>query len=198
MAYVPVKLVCVGDGAVGKTSALLSFAEGAYPVEYVPTVFDNYSSTFMVDQVPTNLNLWDTAGQEDYDRLRPLSYPYTDVFIVMFSTVSPASFLNVKNKWLPEIKHHCPDASVLLVGTKIDMREDNETKAFLADKKLSPVLFSAGEALASEIKAYKYVEISSLRQIGIRNCFEEAVRSVFVNRKQIDKRNKKSSRCSIF
>ena len=68
------------------------------------------------DGVPVSLGLWDTAGQEDYDRLRPLSYPQTDVFLICFSVVSPSSFENVTSKWCPEIKHHCPDAPILLIG----------------------------------------------------------------------------------
>jgi Ras-related C3 botulinum toxin substrate 1 len=56
----------------------------------------------MVDGKPISLGLWDTAGQEDYDRLRPLSYPQTDVFLICFSIVSPPSFDNVKAKVHPD------------------------------------------------------------------------------------------------
>jgi len=64
-----------------------------------------------------------TAGQEDYDRLRPLSYPQTDVFLVCFSVASTSSFENIRHKWTPEIRHHCPDTPFVLVGMKGDLRE---------------------------------------------------------------------------
>lgn len=83
--------------------------------------FDNYSAPMQVDTIQVSLGLWDTAGQEDYDRLRPLSYPQTDVFLICFSVASPSSFENVTSKWYPEIKHHCPDAPIILVG-KLLMR----------------------------------------------------------------------------
>ena len=61
-----------------------------------------------MDGRPISLGLWDTAGQDDYDRLRPLSYPDTDVFLICFSIVNPNSFANVADKWSPEISHHAP------------------------------------------------------------------------------------------
>src|SRR3989338_8127363 len=106
----PVKCVVVGDGAVGKTCLLISYTTNSFPEEYVPTVFDNYSATLMCDNRAISLGLWDTAGQEEHDRLRPLSYPQTDVFLLCYSVISPASYKNVQDKWYPEIVHHCPSS----------------------------------------------------------------------------------------
>merc|ERR1711862_524800 len=132
----------------------------------------------MVDNKPINLGLWDTAGQEDYDRLRPLSYPQTDVFLACFSIISPASFENVKAKWYPEINHHCPNVPILVVGTK-----------------LAPVTHQQGLQLAKDIKAAKYLECSALTQKGLKAVFDEAIRTVLTPAS--GGKTKKKGGCSV-
>ncbi|KAL5986052.1 Rho GTPase protein rac1, partial [Asimina triloba] len=87
--------------------------------DYVPTVFDNFSANVVVDGSTVNLGLWDTAGQEDYNRLRPLSYRGADVFLLAFSLISKASYENVAKKWIPELRHYAPGVPIILVGTKL-------------------------------------------------------------------------------
>ncbi|XP_052126669.1 cdc42 homolog isoform X2 [Frankliniella occidentalis] len=122
--------------------------------------------TLMVGGELYSLGLFVTAGQEDYERLRPLTYSETDVFLVCFSVVSPSSFLNITAKWVPEITKLCPKTPFLLVGTKIDLRQDTATTKNLDEKKLKPISFEQGEKLAKELKAVKYVECSALTQLS--------------------------------
>ena len=148
-----IKCVVVGDGAVGKTCLLISYTTNKFPSEYVPTVFDNYAVTVMIGGEPYTLGLFDTAGQEDYDRLRPLSYPDTDVILMCFSIDSPDSLENIPEKWVPEVKHFCPNVPIVLVGNKKDLRNDDYTIKELQRAKQQPVSYSEGEQMASRIGA---------------------------------------------
>jgi Ras-related C3 botulinum toxin substrate 1 len=202
--YQAIKCVAVGDGAVGKTCLLISYTTNAFPGEYVPTIFDNYSANVFYDNRKViNLGLWDTAGQEEYDRLRPLSYPHTDVFMLCYSAVNPVSLANIKQKWLPEVRHHCPEAPILLVATKSDLRDDQRVVAELRAK-LPPgvepcVPTEQGRKLADEIGAAAFVECSARTQDNLTLVFNEAIRVALepppAKKKKGGKREKK---CSLF
>ena len=174
-----VKCVVVGDGNVGKTCLLASHTENVFLGEYTPTVFDNKSTNMVVDGKQINLGLWDTAGQTEYDRLRPLSYPNSDVFLICFSVVRPASLENVKVKWYPEVNHHCSDVPIILVGTKVDLREDKATIEDLKVKREQPIKFQQGHAVAKSIGAVKYLECSARTTQGVKMVFEQAIRATF-------------------
>jgi len=167
------KCVVVGDGAVGKTSLLISYTRNAFPEDYVPTVFDNYTADVLFNGKPVTLGLWDTAGQEDYDKLRPLSYPMTDVFLVCFSIISNTSFQNVTDKWIEELKEHQPDTPIVLCGLKSDLRHDS--KNISLDAKWEEVSKASAQALAKELGA-PYRECSALTQEGLKAVFEEVIR----------------------
>lgn len=169
------KLVIVGDGTCGKTCLLIVFSKDEFPEVYVPTVFENYVADIEVDQRQVELALWDTAGQEDYDRLRPLSYPDTDVILMCFSIDSPDSLQNIPEKWVPEVKHFCPNVPIVLVGNKKDLRAGGGNKC---------VRTGEGEQMAQRIGAVAYVECSALTKEGVRNVFEIATRASLSRRRK--------------
>jgi len=173
-----VKVMVVGDAAVGKTCLLISYTTNSFPSDYIPTVFDNYNANTIVDNQAINLSLWDTAGSDEFNQLRPLSYPGTDVFLICFSIFSPESFTNISKKWLPEIRATCPDAPILLVGLKSDLRDKPDAIESLRKSSLEPISISAAEQLVKDLRAYRYLECSSLTQVGMSDVFEEAVRCV--------------------
>jgi len=194
----PIKCVVVGDGAVGKTCLLITYTTNAFPCEYMTgACHDYHDASVLVDHNVYSMCLWDTPGQEEYDHVRPLTYPQTDVFLICFSVVSPASYENARNKWHPEIMHHCPTTPKLLVGTKIDLRNDPDTIACLAEKKLQPLQPVHGARLAKEIGAVNYFECSALTQQGLKDIFIEAVR-VVLNPPLPNANKGNKGKCSLF
>ncbi|KAF7656038.1 hypothetical protein LDENG_00046900 [Lucifuga dentata] len=184
MAAIRKKLVIVGDGACGKTCLLIVFSKDQFPEVYVPTVFENYIADIEVDGKQVELALWDTAGQEDYDRLRPLSYPDTDVILMCFSIDSPDSLENIPEKWTPEVKHFCPNVPIILVGNKKDLRNDEHTRRELAKMKQEPVKPEEGRDMANRISAFGYLECSAKTKDGVREVFEMATRAALQVRKR--------------
>ncbi|KAJ3166040.1 GTP-binding protein Rho1 [Geranomyces variabilis] len=177
------KLVIVGDGTAGKTSLLMVQSGQPFPEEYVPTIFENYITKVPIKDSVYELSLWDTAGQEDYDRLRPLSYPDTDVVLLAFSVVDRNAFGSIKEKWLPETVHFLPHVPRILVGCKSDLRSDQATLDRLARKGETPVSPEEGHKLAQEISKelsakVPYFETSARTQEGVAELFAAAAKLV--------------------
>lgn len=163
------KLVIVGDGACGKTSLLCSFALGEFPKEYQPTIFENYVAEIRLDGKPVQLALWDTAGQEEYERLRPLSYSKSHVILIAFAIDTPDSLDNVTVKWIEEVRNICgPTIPILLVGCKADLRPYPDAPNFVSRVQ--------AERVASAIGARVYKECSALKIEGVDDVFEAATR----------------------
>ncbi|KAL3320449.1 hypothetical protein Ciccas_000862 [Cichlidogyrus casuarinus] len=171
------KLTIVGDGTCGKTCLLMTYVRGVFPEVYVPTVFENYISDLEVDNKNVELALWDTAGQEDYDRLRPLSYPDTDVILIAFSIENPDTLANVEEKWVPEVKHFCPNTPILLVGNKKDLRNDAQVVNELRKYGMEPISTQRGKEVANRIGACEYLECSAKTREGIIDVFQRAAQA---------------------
>ncbi|KAL5478788.1 RHO2 [Sanghuangporus weigelae] len=174
------KLVIVGDGACGKTSLLCCFALGEFPKEYV-TIFENYVAEIRLDGKPVQLALWDTAGQEEYERLRPLSYSKSHVILIAYAIDTPDSLDNVVVKWIEEVRSICgPSIPVILVGCKSDLRPPPGSP--LAHNYVQP---EQGAEIAREIGARAYKECSALRGEGVDDVFEAATRASMLMREGV-------------
>ncbi|KAJ7064943.1 Cdc42-like protein [Mycena amicta] len=172
------KVVVVGDGAVGKTCLLIRHATGVFPTEYVPCTHDPSTSTFQFEGETYGICFFDTGGGEDYDRLRPLSYPQTDAFLLCYCVTTPASFANIKQKWIPELNHFSKDVPVVLVATQMDKRDDEKTINRLARTGQKAVTTVQGQRLAVEVGAVEFLECSALENAGVRAVFDAVGKAV--------------------
>ncbi|THH08829.1 hypothetical protein EW145_g2435 [Phellinidium pouzarii] len=147
-------------------------------------IFENYVAEIRLDGKPVQLALWDTAGQEEYERLRPLSYSKSHVIMIAFAIDTPDSLENVIVKWIEEVRSICGQAiPVLLVGCKSDLRPPS-------DSPLSQnyVQTEAAEKVALDIGARHYKECSALQLEGVDDVFEAATRASMLMRDGVEGR----------
>ncbi|KAM3125360.1 hypothetical protein CJJ07_001521 [Candidozyma auris] len=172
------KLVVVGDGGCGKTCLLVSYAQNKFPEIYVPTIFENYVTSVQAPNGKTiELALWDTAGQEEYDRLRPLSYPDSDIIVICFAVDNLTSLQNIKDTWFPEVNHFCPGVPVLLVGTKSDLAHEMDPDLPLQ--------------VAHEMGAIGYISCSAKTMFNVQEVFNFALNH-FQKSKEMEEQVEKS------
>ncbi|KAJ6460312.1 cell division control protein [Mycena sanguinolenta] len=164
------------------------------PTEYVPTVFGWFAAPVSVRKVPYTLDVLDTCaglGDPESDRLRPLTYPQTDVFIVCFSVGMPDSLSNVKEKWIPEVEHHCPGVPCVIAATQIDLRppepkfkwfkfgfpwrEKSVTSPAQQPQEDRGITTTQGKKLARKLNAAGHVECSAKTLEGVKAVFDAVV-----------------------
>ena len=171
------KVVLIGDGACGKTCLLEVFKSNSFPKEYIPTVVDNFIKVVEFEKDKSvSLALWDTAGQDDYDTIRPLSYRETDIVLICYTIENKRNLANIEQKWLLEIKNYCPSAIFFLVALKKDLRFDSEIdKSTLVTEK-------EGKEMAKKIKAANFFECSALTTENVDEVFKAAAKNIYFNK----------------
>ncbi|XP_077604026.1 rho-related GTP-binding protein RhoF isoform X2 [Crocuta crocuta] len=199
------KIVIVGDGGCGKTSLLMVYSQGSFPEHYAPSVFEKYTASVTVGSKEVTLNLYDTAGQEDYDRLRPLSYQNTHLVLICYDVMNPTSYENVLIKvrpvtqpaclrggdhgsglsldacllppqWFPEVTHFCRGTPMVLIGCKTDLRKDKEQLRKLRAAQLEPITYVQGQSACEQIRAALYLECSAKFRENVEDVFREAAK----------------------
>ncbi|KAF5345294.1 hypothetical protein D9758_008470 [Tetrapyrgos nigripes] len=145
-------------------------------------VFDNYVAEIRLDEKHVQLALWDTAGQEEYERLRPMSYSKSHVILIAFALDTPDSLENVETKWIEEVRSICGSTiPVILVGCKADLRP-SPTHPNTSDNPSPYVTREMGERVANAIGARAYKECSALKIEGVDDVFETATRASMLMR----------------
>lgn len=184
-----IKCIIVGDAAVGKSCLAARLSSRRFKDDYIPTVFDNYAATVMLDQKSFHFSLFDTAGKEDYDRLRVISYMNCDVFLVCFSVINRESLESVEKHWVPEIRQYLPKTPFILVATQIDKRNMKSINGVNSKPEVS---FKEAAEIADRCGASAYVECSSLTSDGITDVIRETIETV---QKSYDCRSNRGKCC---
>jgi Ras-related C3 botulinum toxin substrate 1 len=149
-----VRIFILGQECVGKTCLLTRYMTRDFPIEFIPTTFESYNQKLKFENEDVDLVLWDAAGGEDYDKLRSFSYTDTDIFVLCYSVINSASLKELKVKFIPEIRHHCGEKfKFIIVGTKIDLRDDENILEKLKEKDLAPISYDEGLEFAKQNSA---------------------------------------------
>uniref|UniRef100_A0A9J7XSI6 Ras homolog family member F n=1 Tax=Cyprinus carpio carpio TaxID=630221 RepID=A0A9J7XSI6_CYPCA len=136
-------------------------------------------------------------GQEDYDRLRPLSYQEVNLVVICYDVTNPTSFDNVTIKWYPEVRHFCRDVPIILIGCKTDLRKDKEKMRKLKALDLEPITYLQGEEIKKQMNAEIYLECSAKYRENVEDIFREATKRALSARAKARHRRKKKKRCTI-
>eukprot|EP00026_Physarum_polycephalum_P000182 Phypoly_transcript_00182.p1 GENE.Phypoly_transcript_00182~~Phypoly_transcript_00182.p1 ORF type:complete len:2033 (+),score=208.26 Phypoly_transcript_00182:30-6101(+) len=181
------KVVVVGDDILSakhrnlKTELLVTYSANAFPQDYVPTVFDNYKIQRFVNGHPVVVDFLNTAGQAEYDRLRPLSYANANLFMLVFSVVHDTSFESITTKWYSEVQQTCPEVPVLLVGLNTYNRNRISITTRQRSQGRKTISTEMGESLKERIDAVAYRECDASRGFGIKEMFETVLRVAWMN-----------------
>ncbi|XP_012940339.1 ras-like GTP-binding protein Rho1 isoform X2 [Aplysia californica] len=179
------KIVVVGDGGVGKTCLIRRYINGEFdeftPQAYIPSSLETHTREMTVGNKKFVAIICDTGGQETFRHLRKTSYPNSDAVIVCFSLDNEESLKNIHNLWIPEMQKLCPRVPMILVGNKLDLREEAyKPDGFIKESK--------GLQAVKKHKMVTYLETSSLNDTNVDKVFETAMAEAAKRKKQ----NKKS------
>ena len=158
MSSKEVKVVFSGSVHDEKVALLMVLNDKPYPEKYIPTIFENYTQEVTIEGIPIKFHIWDTAGQDEYDRLRPLSYSGANAVALTFLLNDKNTFNEIKTKWYKEAKKYCKNAALVLIGLCLDKREDGNPN-HVTDKE--------AEQMVRDLHLSCYISCSAKTQEGV-------------------------------
>ncbi|KAF2099986.1 ras family GTP-binding protein Rho1p, partial [Rhizodiscina lignyota] len=179
------KLLCIGDPLCGKTCLLRFVISSNYfrCLLTVTTAFQNYICNVSIASMTVEFAFYDTNGVMDYDRIRPMSYPNTDIILLCFTINEPHALSNIEEKWVDEIRRYLDGVDVVLVGNMSDLRDDP------GQRQEDMISTQEAEEFAERMGALKYFECSAKTGEGVKELFEfVAMNSIIKSRSRAQNR----------
>ncbi len=164
---VNLKVIIVGDFAVGKTSLCRRYATGMFAEDYKPTIgVDIFTRRVEIEGLGTViLSIWDTAGQEKFRRMYPKYYKGAKYGLVVYDITDRKTFESIR-EWVETIRKHAGDIPIMLVGNKADLEPYREVKK------------EEGEELAEELNLVGFIETSARTGASVDEAFERPIKVV--------------------
>ena len=156
-----IKITVLGKGVVGKSSLTYRFINYSAPTEHDPTIEDRYKSNSTIDGVLYEVEILDTAGEDDYQNMMDMWISFGEGFLLVFAINDKESFEVIKKKRERVLKgKHCDNVPLLLVGNKQDLSSERE------------VLYSEAKE-AADSWGIEYIETSAITNFNCKEAFEK-------------------------
>ncbi|MHA1593705.1 MAG: Rab family GTPase [Candidatus Baldrarchaeia archaeon] len=160
------KVIVVGDERVGKTSIIMRYTENRFPVSYKPSLGSDIAiKVITIKGLRVKLAIWDIAGHQVFERIRRYYYTGAAGAIVMYDITNPRSFENVE-KWCGDVREHCGNIPCILVGNKIDLKDERK------------VTTDMGKSLAEKLKFNAFIESSAKTGENVHEVFQRLTREM--------------------
>jgi len=165
------KIVVVGDSGVGKTNLIKRFITNEFSENFKATIGVEFmSKTYKINKHLFKIEIWDTAGQERYKSITAIYYKGAKGAIIVYDTTDQSTFNNI-DKWMLEIKEKTSkDIKLMIIGNKIDLKDDREVKNEDALKK-------------AESLGLPLMETSALDATNVKEAFYDLLKEIYKDMK---------------